>query len=230
MKVILFASARLTSGSLRCLNSSKVEHIHRLKNGSPRNKSGLKSHLEIVVKESSIIAQLLLVVLTQYIKSAITTNCIYVWFFVDLCCSTEEGLYYGVNLREDNFLMMRARLRGKHEPITDLDREEVGIPSEVISGTYKELFDYIALKLAVFISINTKTNPIAPKGKMGFTVSFPLHDGPAAAGANVIRWKSFPVNEAVEFSVFIFTFYFLIDSIVAEYMFAGRERVGKGLQ
>ncbi|KAJ0867416.1 putative hexokinase, ATPase, nucleotide binding domain-containing protein [Helianthus annuus] len=96
---------------------------------------------------------------------------------------TEEGLYYGVNLREDNFLMMRARLRGRNDPITDLDREE-------------ELFDYIALKLAVFISINTKTNPIAPKGKMGFTVSFPLHDGPAAAGANVIRWKSFPVNEA----------------------------------
>ncbi|KAM0057774.1 putative hexokinase, ATPase, nucleotide binding domain-containing protein [Helianthus debilis subsp. tardiflorus] len=109
---------------------------------------------------------------------------------------TEEGLYYGVNLREDNFLMMRARLRGRNDPITDLDREEVEIPPEVISGTYKELFDYIALKLAVFISINTKTNPIAPKGKMGFTVSFPLHDGPAAAGANVIRWKSFPVNEA----------------------------------
>ncbi|KAI3813434.1 hypothetical protein L1987_18157 [Smallanthus sonchifolius] len=109
---------------------------------------------------------------------------------------TEEGLYYGVNLHEGYFLMMRARLRGKHEPITDLDREEVEIPSEVISGTYKELFDYIALKLAVFISINTKTNPITPKGKMGFTVSFPLHEGPVAAGGNVIRWKSFPVNEA----------------------------------
>lgn len=65
---------------------------------------------------------------------------------------------------------------------------------------FQELFDYIALKLAVFVSINTKTNPIAPKGKMGFTVSFPLLEGPAAAGGNVIRWKSFSVNEAVEFN------------------------------
>ncbi|PWA67616.1 hexokinase-like 3 [Artemisia annua] len=108
---------------------------------------------------------------------------------------TEEGFYYGVNLREDNFLMLRARLSGKKEPITDLDREEVDIPSEVISGTYKELFDYIALKLAVFISINTKTNPITPKGKLGFTVSFPLLEGPAAAGRNVITWNTFSAND-----------------------------------
>ncbi|XP_076919951.1 putative hexokinase-like 2 protein [Bidens hawaiensis] len=128
---------------------------------------------------------------TDYVMLPSVTSC--------LPSGTEEGLYYGVNLREDNFLMLRARLRGKNEPITDLDREEVEIPPEVLSGTYKELFDYVALKLAVFISINTKTNPIAPKGKMGFTVSFPLHEGPTAAGGNVIRWKSFPVNEAVEF-------------------------------
>ncbi|CAI9263841.1 unnamed protein product [Lactuca saligna] len=111
----------------------------------------------------------------------------------------EEGLYYGVNLREDNFLLLSARLRGKHEPITDLQREEVDIPTEVISGSLKELFDFIALKLAVFISTKTKTDPIAPKGKLGFTVSFPLLEGPAAAASNknVIRWKSFSVNDAV---------------------------------
>ncbi|XP_023748026.1 probable hexokinase-like 2 protein [Lactuca sativa] len=111
----------------------------------------------------------------------------------------EEGLYYGVNLREDNFLLLSARLRGKHEPITDLQREEVDIPTEVISGSLKELFDFIALKLAVFISTKTKTDPIAPKGKLGFTVSFPLLEGPAAAATNknVIRWKSFSVNDAV---------------------------------
>ncbi|KAI3699499.1 hypothetical protein L2E82_43861 [Cichorium intybus] len=110
----------------------------------------------------------------------------------------EEGLYYGVNLREDNFLLLRARLRGKNEPITDLQREEVDIPAEVIAGTLKELFNYIALKLSVFISTNTQTDPITPKGKLGFTVSFPLLEGPAAAtNKNVIRWKSFSVNDAV---------------------------------
>ena len=62
---------------------------------------------------------------------------------------------------------------------------------------FQELFDYIAVKLAVFISINTKTNPITPKGKLGFTVSFPLLEGPAAAGRNVIRWNTFSANDAV---------------------------------
>ncbi|XP_071694853.1 probable hexokinase-like 2 protein [Rutidosis leptorrhynchoides] len=109
---------------------------------------------------------------------------------------TEEGLYYGVNLHEDSFQMLRTRLNGKKEPITDLDKEEVKIPHEIISGTYKEIFDYIALKLAMFISINTQTNPVTPKGNLGFTVSFPLHEGPAAAGGNVLRWKAFPFNEA----------------------------------
>ena len=55
------------------------------------------------------------------------------------CDSTEEGLYYGVNLREDNFLMLRARLSGKNEQITDLERQEVPIPDEVISGSTKVL-------------------------------------------------------------------------------------------
>lgn len=67
---------------------------------------------------------------------------------------------------------------------------------------FQDIFDYIALKLAMFISINTKTNPITPKGNLGFTVSFPLHEGPAAAGGNVLRWKAFPFNDAVEFNQF----------------------------
>ncbi|XP_024974904.1 probable hexokinase-like 2 protein [Cynara cardunculus var. scolymus] len=109
----------------------------------------------------------------------------------------EEGLYYGVNLREDNFLMLRARLSGKSEPITDMEREEVLIPPEVISGSTKDVFDFIALKLAIFITTNAKENPIAPKGKLGFTVSFPLLEGPASpTKGNVIRWKSFAVNDA----------------------------------
>lgn len=118
-------------------------------------------------------------------------------FIYSLPKGTEEGLYYGINLREDSFVMLRARLRGKKEPepITDLDKEEVEIPSDIMSSSYKELFDYIALKLAVFISINTKTNPVTPKGKLGFTASFPLHEGPSAAGENVIKWKSFPFND-----------------------------------
>nr|XP_043608489.1 probable hexokinase-like 2 protein [Erigeron canadensis] len=124
-------------------------------------------------------------------------------FIYSLPQGIEEGLYYGVNLREASFVMLRARLIGRDqpEPITDLDKEAVDIPSELMSASIKELFDYIALKLAVFISINTKTNPIAPKSKLGFTVSFPLREGPSEVSRSVIKWKSSRFNDAVGYEL-----------------------------
>ena len=44
-------------------------------------------------------------------------------------------MYYGLNLRGSNFLILRARLRGKNESISELHREEVSIPSNVMGGT-----------------------------------------------------------------------------------------------
>lgn len=47
----------------------------------------------------------------------------------------EEGLYYGLNLRGSNFLILRARLGGKNRSISELQRKEVSIPSNVMGGT-----------------------------------------------------------------------------------------------
>ncbi|KAJ6288256.1 hypothetical protein OIU76_024282 [Salix suchowensis] len=66
----------------------------------------------------------------------------------------ERGLYYGVNLRGTNFLILCARLGGRNEPISDLLRKEISIPPNVLIGTSQELFDYIAAELAKFVSEN----------------------------------------------------------------------------
>lgn len=47
----------------------------------------------------------------------------------------ERGLYYGVNLRGTNFLILCARLGGRNEPISDLHRKEISIPPNVLIGT-----------------------------------------------------------------------------------------------
>lgn len=88
----------------------------------------------------------------QNVHTAILYSfCIILCFIVlRFWCSNEEGLYYGVNLREDNFLLLSARLRGKHEPITDLQREEVDIPTEVISGSLKVHYHRISTILLCY--------------------------------------------------------------------------------
>lgn len=48
--------------------------------------------------------------------------------------SEEKGIYYGINLRGTNFLMIRGSLGGKNLPISELQREEVAIPSTAMDG------------------------------------------------------------------------------------------------
>lgn len=52
----------------------------------------------------------------------------------------EKGLFYGVNLRGENFLILRARLGGKNEPISELQREEISIPTDVMAASSKVVF------------------------------------------------------------------------------------------
>lgn len=44
-------------------------------------------------------------------------------------------MYYGVNLRRTNFLLLCAKLRGKNDPISDFHREEIHIPTNLLDGT-----------------------------------------------------------------------------------------------
>ncbi|KAJ9670379.1 hypothetical protein PVL29_026736 [Vitis rotundifolia] len=125
-----------------------------------------------------------------------TTLNMLISYAASLPAGDEEGLYYGLNLRGSNFLILRARLRGKNESISELHREEVSIPSNVMGGTSQELFDYIALELAKFTSeheVNTDDTPDRRKA-LGFIVSYPVDQAAASSGA-AIKWKRFSVTD-----------------------------------
>ncbi|RVX23948.1 putative hexokinase-like 2 protein [Vitis vinifera] len=85
---------------------------------------------------------------------------------------------------------------GKNESISELHREEVSIPSNVMGGTSQELFDYIALELAKFISEHEVTTDDTPDRQkaLGFIVSYPVDQAAASSGA-AIKWKSFSVTD-----------------------------------
>ncbi|XVE82995.1 hypothetical protein DITRI_Ditri16bG0050800 [Diplodiscus trichospermus] len=108
----------------------------------------------------------------------------------------EKGMYYGVNLRETNFLLVCARLEGKNEPISDLYREEISVPSNVMLGTSQELCDYIAAELAKFISAHPENNNEmeAKDKKLGFTLSYTANQATATSGS-AIKWKNFSADD-----------------------------------
>ncbi|KAJ9177440.1 hypothetical protein P3X46_012661 [Hevea brasiliensis] len=110
----------------------------------------------------------------------------------------EKGLYYGLNMRGTNFLILCARLGGKNDPISDLHREQISIPSNVLVGTSQELFDYIAVEVAKFVSAHPADDDDATAGpkKLGVTVSYPV-DQIAATSGSAIKWKCFSADDTV---------------------------------
>lgn len=67
-------------------------------------------------------------------------NCVYIYN-----ASDEKGLFYGINLRGTNFIIVQARLGGRDapmsriggrsEPISDLYRQEIPIPPNIIEAS-----------------------------------------------------------------------------------------------
>ncbi|XP_022949679.1 probable hexokinase-like 2 protein [Cucurbita moschata] len=109
----------------------------------------------------------------------------------------EEGFYYGVNLRGTNFLILCARLGGKNAPISDIHREEISIPSNVMNGNSEDLFDFIAAEVAKFVSAHPENeNEPVKRTELGFTLSYPVDDAAATLG-NVIKWDSFSADDTV---------------------------------
>ncbi|XP_038719616.1 probable hexokinase-like 2 protein isoform X2 [Tripterygium wilfordii] len=127
-----------------------------------------------------------------------TTLNMLVSYMASLPSGDEEGVYYGVNLRGTNFLILCARLGGKQKPISDLYREEIIIPSDVVTGTSQELFDFIAVEVEKFVSANPENRDTggAEEKKLGFTWSYPV-DQAAATSGSAIKWKSFSVDDTV---------------------------------
>ncbi|XP_073136780.1 probable hexokinase-like 2 protein [Henckelia pumila] len=112
-------------------------------------------------------------------------------YLAPLPTGEEKGTYYGINLRGTNFVMLRAKLDGKNEPVSELQRQEVQIPPSVMADTNscEELLDFISLELAKFVSIHAKEGEARSREqKLGFTVSFPADQ--AAAFTSMINFES----------------------------------------
>ncbi|XP_075492782.1 putative hexokinase-like 2 protein isoform X2 [Primulina tabacum] len=116
---------------------------------------------------------------------------LFVSYQAPLPSGDEKGTYYGIYLRGTNFVMLRAKLDGKNEPVSELQRQEVQIPSSVMAdaNSSKELLDFISLELAKFVSIHAKEGEARSREhKLGFTVSFPADQ--AAAFTSTINFES----------------------------------------
>ena len=88
---------------------------------------------------------------------------------------------------------------GKEERVMDKEFIEVTIPTNLMVGTEKELFDYIASELAKFVASEGKNFRLEPgrQRELGFTFSFPVHQTAIASGT-LIKWsKGFSVAETV---------------------------------
>ncbi|KAI5325084.1 hypothetical protein L3X38_034158 [Prunus dulcis] len=130
-------------------------------------------------------------------SGTITTLNMLVSYVASLPSGDEEGFYYGVNLRGTNFLILCARLGGKNKPISDLFREEIPIPSNLMAATSKELFDFVAVELGKFISEHPEGQAdSAEENKLGCIVSCPV-DQAVVSHETAIKWKSFSADSKV---------------------------------
>ncbi|KAK6125365.1 hypothetical protein DH2020_040895 [Rehmannia glutinosa] len=121
-------------------------------------------------------------------------------YLAPLPTGDEKGTFYGINLRGTNFLILRARLQGKNEPVTELHKQEIAIPTAIMANadSTRELCDLIGLELSKFISQHSETDNEAQtrERKLGFTVSYPINEDPASSGI-ASKWNRLSVDDTV---------------------------------
>lgn len=117
--------------------------------------------------------------------------------YVDkLPSGNENGHFYALDLGGTNFRVLRVYFGGKGSPLAKEDYQEVTIPQELMLGTHEELFDFIAQKLANFVSGEGECFRPLPgrKRELGFTFSFPVKQTSIDSGT-LIKWtKGFAVE------------------------------------
>jgi len=117
----------------------------------------------------------------------------------NLPSGAEKGLFYAVHLGGTNFRVLRVQLGGKTGQILRQEFKEVAIPPELMVGTGKDLFDFIAGTLASFVdteddSLKSHSGQVR---ESGFAFSFPVRQTSVKSGI-VIHWtKGFKVDDAV---------------------------------
>ncbi|XP_062209505.1 hexokinase-8-like [Phragmites australis] len=111
----------------------------------------------------------------------------------------EEGLFYGLDLGGTNFRVLRVQLGGNEKHVVNRESREVTIPPHLMSGSYSELFGFIASELAKFVADEERcTNSTnGKKRELGFTFSFPVKQRSVASGT-LVKWtKAFAIDDAV---------------------------------
>lgn len=111
----------------------------------------------------------------------------------------ERGLYYAVDLGGTNFRVLRVQLEGKEGRIVKQESEEVPIPQEVMTGSSKDLFNFLAETIINFVSKEAALGFEASNQKrdIGFTFSFPVNQTKVNRG-EIIEWtKGFLISDAV---------------------------------
>ncbi|XP_073020359.1 LOW QUALITY PROTEIN: hexokinase-2, chloroplastic-like [Primulina eburnea] len=118
--------------------------------------------------------------------------------YVDaLPTGNEKGLFYALDLGGTNFRVLRVQLGGKSERVVATEFEQVSIPSELMFGTFEDLFDFIASGLAKFANEEAGKFHFDQMGRtreLGFTFSFPVKQTSIDSGI-LIKWtKGFAVS------------------------------------
>lgn len=111
----------------------------------------------------------------------------------------ETGHFYALDLGGTNFRVLRVHFGINSSPSRDQEYQEVSIPQELMLGKHDELFDFIAGKLAEFVSKESdEYHPVrGRKRELGFTFSFPIMQTSIDAGT-LIEWtKGFAVEGTV---------------------------------
>ncbi|XP_024517345.1 hexokinase-7 [Selaginella moellendorffii] len=120
-------------------------------------------------------------------------------FVEHLPCGNETGLFYGLDLGGTNFRVLRVQLGGKEKRILKQESKVDSIPSEIMTSTNEELFDYIARVLADFVATEgVDCNLIlGQKRELGFTFSFPVSQESLNSG-KLVKWtKGFAIAETI---------------------------------
>lgn len=113
----------------------------------------------------------------------------------------EKGLYYAVDLGGTNFRVLRLQLDGKEGRILKQESEQVRIPHEVMTGTSKALFNFLAKTIIQFVSkeaaLGFECMNLNQERDIGFTFSFPTIQTDVNHG-EVIAWtKGFKITDGV---------------------------------
>ncbi|KAL6853455.1 hypothetical protein ACP4OV_019484 [Aristida adscensionis] len=105
----------------------------------------------------------------------------------------EEGVYYAIDLGGTNFRVLRLEV-GAGSVIISRKVEHQPIPEELTKGTIEELFDFVALRLKIFLEREDGNDE---RTALGFTFSFPVRQTSVSSGS-LIRWtKGLSIEDAV---------------------------------